>query len=74
MYHPPGFVLTVEGDDKMPEDLKIFQAVFAERTDPEFRIVTIEFHIEDDWNALEIAEDIALLEGTVLIYLSGSYS
>lgn len=37
---------------------------------PEFRIVTIEFHIEDEKDALEIAEDIALLEGTELIYLS----
>jgi hypothetical protein len=54
----------------MPEDLKV-EAVFAEWTGREFRIVTKEFHIEDEKDALEIAEDIALLDGTELIYLSG---
>jgi hypothetical protein len=68
-YHPPEFVLTVEGDDKMPESLKKVVAVFAEWTGPEFRIVTIEFRIEDKRDALALAEDIALLEGTELIYL-----
>jgi hypothetical protein len=32
----------------MPEDLQRFSAVFAQWTGPEFRIVTIEFHIEDE--------------------------
>jgi hypothetical protein len=54
----------------MPEDVKRFSAVFAEWTGPEFRIVTMEFDIEDEKDALKIAEDIALLEGTELIYLS----
>ena len=38
-------------------------------TGPECRIVTIEFHIEDEQDAREIAKDIALLEGSELIYL-----
>jgi hypothetical protein len=32
--------------------------------------VTIELHVEDGHDALEVAEDIALLEGSELIYLS----
>ncbi len=54
----------------MSEDLKKFEAVFAEWTEPELRVVTIEFHIEDEKDALEIAHDIALLEGSELICLS----
>ena len=54
----------------MPGNLKKFEAVLAEWTGPEFRIVTISFDIEDEDDALEIAEDIALLEGTDLIALS----
>ena len=50
-------------------DLKKVEAVFAEWTGSELRIVTIEFHIEDEQDALEVAQDIALLEGTELIYL-----
>lgn len=50
--------------------LNKFEAVFAEWTGSEFRIVTIEFQPEDETDALEIAEDIALLEGAELIYLS----
>jgi hypothetical protein len=56
----------------MPEDLKRFEAFFAEWTGPDFRIVTIGFFLEDEKDALEIAEDIALLEGTELIYLAKS--
>ena len=70
VYHPPEFVLTARGDDKMPEELKKFEAVFAEWTGLEFKIITIEFEIEDGNDALEIAQDIALLEGAELIYLS----
>jgi hypothetical protein len=70
LYNHPAFVLTVEGDDKMPEDLKQFEAVFAEWTQPKVRVVTKEFRIEDEKDALAIAQDIALLEGTQLIYLS----
>jgi hypothetical protein len=55
---------------KMAENLMKFQAVFAEWTQPECRIVAIEFQPEDEKDALEIAQDIALLEGTELIYLS----
>lgn len=54
----------------MPEDLKSFGAVFAEWQGADFIIATVEFQIEDEQDALEIAEDIALLEGTELIYLS----
>jgi hypothetical protein len=36
----------------------------------EVRIVTIYFDIEDEKSALEIAQDIALLEGSELLYLS----
>ena len=61
MYHP------ARG---MRADLKRFQAVFVEWTGPECRIVTMAFEIEDDNDALEIAEDMALLLGSELIYLS----
>ena len=54
----------------MTEDLKQFEAVFAEWTGPDFKIVTTEFLVEDEKDVLEIAQDIALLEGTELIYLS----
>lgn len=37
---------------------------------PECRIVTIEFLLVDERDALEVAEDIALLKGSELIYLS----
>ena len=50
--------------------MKKGEAVFAEWTGAEFRVVTIEFHIENEKDALEIAQDIAALEGTELIYLS----
>ena len=53
----------------MSETLKRFSAVFAEWAGPDFRIVTIEFHIENEKDVLEIAEDIALLEGTELVHL-----
>jgi hypothetical protein len=56
----------------MPEDLKTFGAVFADWLGPGVRIVAIEFHIADEKDALEIAQDIALLEGSELIYLSKS--
>ena len=55
---------------EMPEELKAFKVVFAEWTGHELSIVTIAFDIEDESDALEIAEDIALLEGSELIYLS----
>ena len=54
----------------MPEGLKRFEAVLAEWTRRECRIVTIAFQTEDEKDALEIAQDIALLEGSELIYLS----
>jgi hypothetical protein len=57
---------------EMPGDLKTFKAVFVQWIGPECRIVTIEFDIKDEKDALEIAEDIALLEGNELIYLSKS--
>lgn len=53
----------------MPKSLKMFAAVFAERRGTQCRIVTIKFHIEDEEDALEIAEDLAMLEGRALIYL-----
>jgi len=56
----------------MQEDLKRFEAIFAEWEGLECRIVTIEFRIEDERDALVIAEDMALLEGNELIYLSES--
>jgi hypothetical protein len=56
----------------MPEDLKTFKAVFVELVAPECRLVTTTFHIEDEADAIEVAEDMALLEGTELIYLSKS--
>lgn len=53
----------------MREDLKTFAAVFAQWTGPEFRIVTLEFRIGDEKDSLEIAKDMAVLEGSELIYL-----
>jgi hypothetical protein len=43
----------------MPEDLKKFRAVFAEWIGPQCRMVTLEFRIEEEKDALEVAEDIA---------------
>ena len=53
----------------MTQDLKKFEAVLAEWTGREYRIITITFEIEDEKDALEIAEDMALLDGTELIVL-----
>jgi len=46
-----------------------YEVLFAEWTDREWRIVSITFRTEGENDALEIAEDIALLDGTELIYL-----
>ena len=45
-----------------------FEAVLAEWTGPECTIKTIAFDTEDENDALEVAEDLALLEGSELIY------
>jgi hypothetical protein len=55
--------------DQMTQNSKKFEAVFAERMGSDLSLVTVEFHIEDEKDALEIAEDMALLEGSELIYL-----
>jgi hypothetical protein len=60
----------MEGANNMPEDLKRFSAVLVERLGPECRILTIDSHTEHEIDALEIAKDIALLEGCELVYLS----
>lgn len=54
----------------MRGDLKTFAAVLAEWEGRDCRLVTIQFRIEDGNDALDVAEDIALLEGAELIYLS----
>jgi hypothetical protein len=54
----------------MREELKSFEAVLAEWTAQGRGIVTIGFQVADEQDALEIAADIALLEGSELIYLS----
>lgn len=54
----------------MPEDLKEFAAILAEWAGLECRLVTVTFRIEDENDAIEVAQDIALLEGSELIYLS----
>ena len=54
----------------MKKDSKRFAALFLECTGREYEIVAIEFHIDDDKDAREIAEDFALLEGRELIYLA----
>jgi hypothetical protein len=54
----------------MAEDLKNFEAVFARWGGDECEIVTIEFRVETERDAVDIAEDIAFLEGNELIYLS----
>ena len=51
----------------MSGELKTFEAVFAERSCHEWRVVTVVFRTEDESDAYQIAEDIALLEGTKLI-------
>ena len=43
---------------EMPEDLKKFEAVFAECTRPECKLETTTFQIEDEEDALEVAEDL----------------
>ena len=45
--------------------------VLAERTGWECRIVTMTFRVDDENDALEVAEDLALLEGSKLITNSG---
>ena len=47
----------------MSEDLKKFVAVLAQRSGP---ACTISFNIEDDNDALEFSDGIALIEGTDL--------
>jgi len=42
----------------------------SNRTGLELRIVIIAFAIEDEGDALKVAQDIALLEGTELIILA----
>lgn len=54
----------------MAEGLKTFEALFTEWTGPDCRIVSVEFETEDERDAWKIAEEIALLEGGELIYLS----
>ena len=54
----------------MKEDLKTFAAVLLEWTGRQYEIIAIEFHTDDEKDAREIAEDIALLEGKELIYLA----
>jgi len=53
----------------MPEDLKEFEAVFAEWAGLECSLVTIEFRVEDENDAVDVAKEIALLEGRELILL-----
>jgi hypothetical protein len=53
----------------MPQELKTFEAVFAERTEQEWRIVTVAFRTERESDALEIAKDLALLNGSELVGL-----
>jgi hypothetical protein len=48
----------------MPEDLKKFEALLAEWTGWNCTIRRLTFEIEDEDDALEVAEDIALLEAT----------
>ena len=54
----------------MSEELNRFEGIFSELREREFWLVMIRFNIEDERAALEIAHDIALLEGTELIYCS----
>ena len=54
----------------MPEELKTFEAVFAQWRGQVCRLVAIAFYIDDEKDALEIAEEIALLEARELIYLA----
>ena len=51
----------------MSETLKRFEAICADRTSPECLIVTIGFSTENEEDALDIAKDMALLEGYQLI-------
>jgi hypothetical protein len=53
----------------MPEELKTFEAVFAEWMGLGWRRVTIDFCTECESDALQVAKDIALLGGNELIFL-----
>jgi len=53
----------------MPQELKRFIAVLGDWGDQDCRILSRAFRIENESDARDIAEDIALLEGTELIYL-----
>jgi hypothetical protein len=51
-------------------DPKKFAAIFLECSGRQYEIIAIEFHTDDEKDAQEIAQDIALLEGSELIYLA----
>ena len=51
----------------MAEHSNKAEAVFVDSTGVERRIVTARFRCETDQDALEIARDIAILEGTELV-------
>ena len=53
----------------MREESTTYEAMLAEWSGREWRIVSITFRTEGENDALEIAEDLALLDGTELIYL-----
>ena len=55
-------------NDRDGGELKMFEAVFAEYREPQCRFVAIRFHIKDKRDAPETAEDVALLEGSELLF------
>lgn len=55
---------------EMPEDLKKFEAVFAECTGPECKLVTQYSRLRTNKMRLRFPRTLALLEGNELIYLS----
>lgn len=53
----------------MQEESTTYEALFAECSEGEWRIVKIRFTINSESDASNIAKDIALLEGSELICL-----
>jgi hypothetical protein len=54
----------------MRDEPTTYEALFAESSGGECRIMTITFRVEDEDDALAVAGDIALLEASELVYLS----
>ncbi len=61
MYHPARDARRID---------EVRGSIRTSEGDSQYRIMTIPFDIEDENDALDVAEDLAILEDAELIYLS----